>query len=383
MNKYIMAFMLITLSMILMGCESSMDGKENQDLEQTTINETVDYEGSFTMPDESEEHEGTWLQWPHDYTYGEGYKEDMKPIWVAMVRALSKGENVHIVAYNQLEKEYIEGVLVEEGINMESIDFYIHETDDVWARDNGPIFVYDDKDNLKILDWGFNGWGEKTPYAKDKLLRRQIGQDLDVDVLNLQEVVLEGGSIELDGSGCALLTRSAVTNSNRNPDLSEKEIEEYISKYYSVDKFIWLDGVAGLDITDFHIDGFAKFFDKDTIITLEEDDLADWGVIDNDIDILLNAKNTEGNQYKHVYLPLTEKNVILESGKKLDYKGSYVNYYIANDVVLVPNYNDTNDAIANGIIQELYPDRTVIGIDVRELYQYGGMIHCVTQQQPN
>jgi len=200
--------------------------------------------------------------------------------------------------------------------------------------------------------------------------------------INLNSVVLEGGAFELDGNGTFLSTRSAVTNKNRNPHLSKSEIEEYIEENLGATNFIWLDGVPNLDITDFHIDGFAKFYDKSTIITLRQDDLEEWSVSNKDIQTLMNAKNAFNEPYQYVYLPISKNNVILDNGKNLDYKGSYVNFYIGNTVVLVPNYNDPNDKIANDIIQKLYPDRKVIGIDVRELYKDGGMIHCVTQQQP-
>ncbi|MCM1988340.1 agmatine deiminase family protein [Oceanirhabdus seepicola] len=338
--------------------------------------------GKYTMPDEKEEHEGTWLQWPHDKTYGEGYKESVESIWIEMASELSKGENVHIIVYDEFEKEHVYNIINDHSLDMEKIDFYVYPTDDVWVRDNGPIFVYDNKQNLKMMDWGFNGWGEKTPYKNDILIPSILSKDLGIERVELHNVVLEGGAIELDGNGSVLSTRSAVTNSNRNPDLTEEEIEEYLREYYGVSNFIWLDGVAGIDITDFHIDGFAKFFDGYTIITLKEEDLIEWGVSDKDIEILMNAKNAEGKLYEYIYLPLSKNNVVLENGKDLGYKGSYANYYIGNSVVLVPNYNDPNDNIANEIIQELYPKRKVVGIDVRELYQYGGMIHCVTQQQP-
>jgi agmatine deiminase len=372
MNKLIKyCFLAILPLALLMGCTQSK-GSENMKLQKS---------GKYTMPDEKSEHEGTWLQWPHEFTYGKEYKQEVESIWIEMASALSEGEKVHIVAYDKTEKEYIYDTLTDEGVNMDKIDFFIYPTDDVWARDNGPIFVYDNEKNLKIMDLGFNGWGKKTPFAKDALLRERIGKELGIERIDLKTLVLEGGAIELDGNGTCLSTRSAVTNKNRNPNLSEAEIERYISNL-RVTNFIWLDGVAGEDITDFHIDGFAKFYDKSTIITLSENDLIEWGVSDKDIDTLMNAKNALGEAYKHVYLPLSKNNVVLKNGKKLDYKGSYANYYIGNTVVLVPNYNDPNDKIANAIIQKLYSDRTVIGIDVRELYKEGGMIHCVTQQQP-
>ncbi|WP_141538334.1 agmatine deiminase family protein [Bacillus thuringiensis] len=351
---------------------------QRKDMKKVEVRKQI---GKYTMPDEKNKHEGTWLQWPHEFTYGQKYQQEVEPIWIQMTNALSKGEKVHIVAYDQEEKERITEVLIDHGVNMEKINFFIAPTDDVWARDTGPIFVYDNDKNLKILDPGFNGWGKKTPYKKDARLRENLSKQLGIERIDWNKFVLEGGAFELDGNGTALLTRSAVTNKNRNAKLSEKDIEKYISDL-GVTNFIWLDGVPNLDITDFHIDGFAKFHDKSTIITLNKKDLAEWGTSDKDINKLLQAKDAEGNKYKYVYLPLSKNNVTLENGKQLDYKGSYINYYIANQVILVPSYNDPNDKIANEMIQKLYPDRKVVGIDVRELYKNGGMIHCITQQQP-
>ncbi|MTK11909.1 MAG: agmatine deiminase family protein [Clostridiaceae bacterium] len=374
--KKIYMFSLVALLTCgsFIGCTQSEEGK-NQSVKKENV-------GKYTMPDEKSKHEGTWLQWPHNFTYGEGYKEKVEPIWVKMASELSQCEKVHIVAYDKSEKENIYNMLVDKGVNMDKIDFFIYPTDDVWARDNGPIFVYDKDKNLKIMDWGFNGWGTKTPFTKDVLLRGFLSKELGIERIDLHDVVLEGGAFELDGKGTFLSTRSAVTNKNRNPKLSEEEIEKYIKEYLGVTNFIWLDGVPGIDITDFHIDGFAKFYDESTIITMKEDDLAEWGLSDKDINTLMNAKNSIGKTYKYEYLPITKNNVILENGEKLKYKGSYLNYYTGNTVVLVPNYNDPNDKIANDTIQKLYPNRKVVGIDVRELYKNGGMIHCVTQQQP-
>ncbi|WP_144488162.1 agmatine/peptidylarginine deiminase [Bacillus sp. ABP14] len=380
--KRVIKFGLISVlsTAIISGC-SFEGGNENTKGKENEKVEVQNKVGKYTMPDEKDKHEGTWLQWPHEYTYGEEYRQEVEPIWVKMTSALTEGENVHIVVYDDGEKERINNLLIDKGLNMDKIDFIIAPTDDVWARDSGPIFVYDNNKNLKILDPAFNGWGKKTPYQNDARVRENVSEQVGIERIDWGEFVLEGGAIELDSNGTALLTRSAVTNKNRNPDLSEKEIEKYISDL-GVSNFIWLDGVPNLDITDFHIDGFAKFHGKSTIVTMKEDDLAEWGLSSKDMDTLLDAKNASGQKYKYEYLPLSNKNVILKNGKALDYKGSYINYYIGNTVVLVPNYNDPNDKIANDTIQKLYPDRKVVGIDVRELYKNGGMIHCVTQQQP-
>lgn len=362
------------LAISLVGCSGN---SEKDDLSLVDMDDKI-----YHMPDEAEEHEGTWLQWPHRYTYGSDYKSSLEPIWVEMTKVLSINEKVHIVAYNASEKEEIQSLLINEGVLMENIDFYLYQTDDVWARDNGPIFVFDEENKMFLLDWNFNGWGEKVSYSKDRILRESLAEDLNFDIINLDNMVLEGGSIEMDASGTLITTRSAVTNQNRNPNLTELEIEEYLSKYYAITNYIWLDGVSGIDITDFHIDGFVKFLSDKTLLTLNNEDLMDWGVTDSDIDVLLKATNSSGEIYDKIYLPLTKNNVVLENGNNLGYKGSYLNYYVANGVILVPNYNDSNDSVANEIIAGLYPERVVIGIDVRELYQYGGMIHCVTQQQP-
>ncbi|MFC9540930.1 agmatine/peptidylarginine deiminase [Lysinibacillus sp. NPDC056959] len=365
---------VLTAGFIMGGCNpSKVEGSEYVKKQ---------YVGKYTMPDESSEHEGTWIQWPHSFTYGKGYVEKIEPIWIEMTAALSEGENVHIIAYDEYEKNYIYDLLYDEGLNMDKIDFYIVPTDDVWARDTAPIFVYDKDNNMKLMDWGFNGWGKKTPYKKDALIPSVLSKELGIERINLNRVVLEGGAFELDGNGTFLSTRSAVINKNRNPKLSESEIEEHVRENLGATNFIWLDGVPNLDITDFHIDGFAKFHDKSTIITMKKDDLEEWGLSNKDIKTLMRAKNSSDKPYQYVYLPISKNNVVLDNGKNLKYKGSYVNYYIGNTVVLVPNYNDPNDKIANDIIQKLYPDRKVIGIDVRELYKDGGMIHCVTQQQP-
>jgi len=197
------------------------------------------------------------------------------------------------------------------------------------------------------------------------------------------KMINEGGSVEIDGNGTLLACKSSILNKNRNPKLSQEEVEIIFKQYLGITNFIWLNGQADLEITDQHIDGFARFGNSNTIVTMNENDLLNFDVLQSDIDKLYSAKNKDGDSYTFVKLPLTKNNVTTTNGTNLNYKGSYVNYYIANEKILVPNYNDSNDDVANTIIQTLYPNRTVVGIDVRNLYQNGGMIHCVTQQQPS
>ena len=338
----------------------------------------------YTMPGEDMQHEGTWLQWPHNFTYPPYHQDDNEPAWLEMVSALITSENVHIVVYDANEKTHVQQALATANIPLTNIDFFIYPNDDYWVRDNGPIFVYDANNNLTILDFGFNGWGGDTPFALDDLIPTLVASDLSLPVVDLSAMVLEGGAIEIDGNGSVMLTRSSVTAADRNPNLTETQIENYMTTYLGLTNFIWLDGQFGgnLDITDMHIDGFAKFVDSNTIITLSNADLLYWGLSTSDIATLTSATNTNGTPYTYVTLPLTQNDVVTTCGNNIQFKGSYANYYVANTVVLVPTYNDPNDAAALSILQGLYPNRTVVGIDSRNLYFNGGMVHCVTQQQP-
>jgi agmatine deiminase len=337
---------------------------------------------TYHMPDENAAHEATWLQWPHGYTYGNFYRNSLDQTWVNMTKALVESEKVFIIAYNNSEKARIINLLQNGGVSLDQITFFIHQNDDVWVRDNGPIFVYDETNQLTLLDWDFNGWGNDTPYEKCNLIPQLICTEINVPRIDLSAMVLEGGAVESDGKGTMMATRSSVTHASRNPNLSEAEIENYLTTYMGFTHFIWLDGLYGEEITDMHIDGFVKFANEDVILTMNQADLLYWGLNQSDIDLIYSAKNAENVPFQIEYLPLTVNDVTTEFGTNLGYKGSYANYYIANSVVLVPNYNDPSDAVANAIIQAHYPDRTVVGIDVRNLYENGGMVHCVTQQQP-
>ena len=344
------------------------------------------------MPDETLPHEGTWLQWPHQYEYGVTYRNRLDATWVAMTSALVGGEKVHIIAYNSTEQTRITNLLIAAGVNLSNVDFKLMQTNDVWVRDNGPIFVRDASGNLAIEDWGFNGWGGDYNYSLCNPIPTSVGTAIGKPVVNLNAtMVLEGGSYELDGNGVLLATKSSIltqTNSGgalaiRNPGMTQTQAETILNQYIGATKFIWLDGFLGPDdITDAHIDGFAKFANDSTLVTMNNIDLVYWGLSSNDINSLYAASDVNNNIYTKVFLPLTQNFVTTTYGNNLGYLGSYCNYYIANNVVLVPNYNDPNDAVANAIIQGLHPGRTVVGIDCRNLYENGGMVHCVTQQQP-
>ncbi|PIF33406.1 agmatine deiminase [Flavobacterium sp. 9] len=372
MNKLFLTLLLLPL---FSSCQ--------QDEAIAKPDESKNTEIMYTMPEESAPHEGTWLQWPHQYQYGIDYRNDLDTTWIAMTKSLATSEKVHIIAYDTTEKNRITELLKNAKVSLATIEFKIFKTDDVWIRDNGPIYVKDKNNQLVIQDWGFNGWGKKAAFKNCNTIPSQIAKDQKTTIVDLNSIMInEGGAVEIDGNGTLLATKSAILNSNRNPGMTQQQAEANFRKYLGITHFIWLDGKAGREITDMHIDGFARFGNTNTIVTMNENDLLYWEVPENDVTTLYNSKDINGKNYTFVKLPLSKNDVVTTYGKKLGYKGSYVNYYIGNTVVLVPNYNDPNDAVANQLIQNLYPSRKVIGIDVRNLYANGGMIHCVTQQQP-
>ena len=374
--------MKILLYVFFLMLTAACDVQINEDLvDENPIQKAK--EVLYVMPEESLPHEGTWLQWPHEYQYGKTYRNRLDATWVTMTQELVSSEKLHLITYDESEKERIIGLLNAAKVPLGNIDFKIYKTDDVWTRDNGPIYVKDKNGNLVIEDWGFNGWGNKAKSSNCNAIPAKIGADQKITVVDINSIMVnEGGALEIDGNGTMLATKSAILNKNRNPGMSQADAEAIFTKYLGVTNFIWLDGQAGLEITDQHIDGFARFGNNTTIVTMETADLLNYDVKQSDINKLFESKNINGLAYSFVKVPLTKKDVVTEFGKNLGYKGSYVNYYIANTKVLVPNYNDENDKVANAIIQSLYPNRKVVGIDVRNLYENGGMIHCVTQQQP-
>lgn len=333
----------------------------------------------YHMPSEGLTHEGTWLIWPHKYTYGVEYQHEIEPIWIQMVEAIHKGEKVHIIAFDKAEQIRIRNLLDDTNIDMKQIDFLIAKSDDVWSRDTGPIFVLDADKNLAIINFGFDGWGKKAPFENDNKIPQEVGLQKSIPTIDLSSFVLEGGAIEVDGSGTLMATLSSVVSKNRNRECTVLQSQEYLSKYLGISNFIWLEGAIGEDITDGHIDGIARFLNSETIITVSKKDFEKlYETINiNDYIKLKNSKNVDGKSYKIIELPLTKEIV-----DDADCYGSYLNYYIANKIILFPIYKDENDHIALKIISDLYQDREVVPIVVNELFKYGGMLHCVTQQQP-
>lgn len=347
---------------------------------------------AFFVPGEEQPHEGTWLTWPHKYSYkqthyfgeygidGEVYAALLEPVWIEMTKALHTGETVHIIAYNAGEQTRIENLLLENGVDLAQIDFVILETDDVWMRDWGPIFTVRDGEEPVIANFIFDGYGnaiEPSYYAKDAGIAASIAALKGFECISI-DMVLEGGSVETDGCGTLIAAKSSVVGTERNTGMSVQEVEAYLRKYYGVTNIIWIEGLKNEDITDGHIDACVKFAGGNKLVTLPHDDFM-WycSETEEDWQIVSNAVNAEGVPYEIIEIPLTETFY-----EELEDYGCYLNYYVGNEVVLVPVYGDVNDQTALDVIAGLYPTRRIVGIDCLTLAQFGGMVHCVTQQQP-
>jgi len=347
----------------------------------------------FHMPAEWEEHEGTWLQWPHD-DERPGQQLKLEKTWLEIVNALHEHENVHIVIQDERRREHVEQQLKFFDIGLGNIDFYIIPTNDVWARDNGPIFVVDKEGKLAITDWRFNGWGERYEHEIDNHVPPRIAKKSSVPIFS-PPMVMEGGAVEINGKGTFMATRTSIINPNRNPGKTQKDMEGIIKKYLGVKHFIWLKGATDAekwgDDTDWHVDIAARFVNESTVIYnwAEEDTEPRYSVLKLHREELQGATTESGKPLTLVALPLPKGGVYPTSkigaggGMTSGYTdAAYSNFLIANGIVVVPVFGNVNDDRAKKIIGEQFPGREIIGINCVALNEGGGAIHCVTQQQP-
>ena len=298
-----------------------------------------------------------------------------------MVEALIESEQVWINICDDAHEAEARQVL--QGLPMERISFHMIPTNEPWCRDHGPIFLTRDIDpKLAIVDWDYNAWGNKyPPFDLDEIVPTRVAEVLKLPVF-YPGMILEGGSIDVNGAGALLTTESCLLNPNRNPRLSRGEIEQRLRDYLSVREIFWLgDGIAG-DDTDGHIYDLARFVSEDTVVTVVEEDREDenYEPLQENLARLRKMKigaSRTGTEINIITLPMPKK--IVREGLRLP--ASYANFYIANSCVLVPTFADPNDQGALSILQKCFPDRRVIGIDCRELIWGLGTFHCLTQQQ--
>ena len=333
----------------------------------------------YRMPAEWEPHAATWLSWPRRGTISfPGSLDRVLPTLRTMVEALTESEQVCInVEHNAHE---VEARAVLEGLRMERITFHPVPTNEPWCRDHGPVFLTrQEEPKLAIVDWDYNAWGGKyPPFERDEVVPTRIAEILKVRVF-YPRMILEGGSIDVNGHGALLTSEGCLLNKNRNPDMRREEIETRLRDYLGVQQIFWLgEGTEG-DDTDGHIDNLARFVAERTVVTVVEQDRsnANYEPLQENLR-RLRAMRINGQPLEIIELPVPRRMV----REDLVLPASYANFYIANKVILVPTYADPNDERVLETLAGLFPGRRVVGIDCQELIWGLGAFHCLTQQQP-
>jgi agmatine deiminase len=333
------------------------------------------------MPAEWSPHQATWITWPHNPDTWPGVLEPARDAMTEAVAALAPHEQVHIniqdEAMAQAVERRLKGRVPPERVRLERI-----VTDDSWIRDYGAIVVRDPEaeGGFAACDFNYNAWGGKyPPFDRDEVVAAQMAERLGLPLLH-SDLILEGGSVEPNGEGLGLVTEQCLLNPNRNPGTSRAEIEAVLREFLGLEELLWLgDGVVG-DDTDGHIDNLARFFATDSVVTIVERDRSDpnHAPLADNLARLREFRDARGRGLEVVELPVPEP--VIFKGTRLP--ASYANFYIANDVVIMPSYKGRHDDRAQGIIADCFPGRRVVAIDCRALVVGLGAFHCLTQQIP-
>lgn len=338
----------------------------------------------FRMPAEWCQHQSTWLTWPKDPETWPDRVTHVEEIYLQMLAALTPHEIVNLLVDDEDMEHAVRARC--EFASVTNIRFHHVETVDSWIRDYGPNFLIGRNGEGAFNDWIFNAWGNKYEELKKD---DSVPQRLET-VIGLPRfspgIVMEGGSIEVNGAGCVLTTEQCLLNKNRNPQLDRQEIEHYLKDYLGVSKVLWLgEGIVG-DDTDGHIDDIARFVARNVIVCALEDDPEDanYEILQDNLARLKSMRDENGHPFEIVTLPMPGVVGGTSTGAR-DLErlpASYANFYIANNVVLLPVFGHANDARATETLQRIFPDRRVVPINCEPLVWGMGTIHCVSQQQP-
>lgn len=333
----------------------------------------------YRMPAEWEPHAATWLSWPRreGISFPDAF-DNVLPTFREMVAALLTSEPVCINVMNSAHEAEARAVL--DGLPQEQLTYYTIPTNEPWCRDHGPMFLTRNEDpRVVIVDWGHNAWGGKyPPFDLDDVVPTRVAAALSVPVYD-GGMILEGGSIDVNGSGALLTTESCLLNENRNPGLTREQIEQQMRDFMGVRDIFWLSRGTKGDDTDGHIDNLARFVRERTVLAIVELDPQDANFEPLQENLArLREIRIDGEPLDVVQLPMPAR----IDRQDLRLPASYANFYIANTCVLVPTFNDPADSTAIATIQWAFPERPVVPIDCRELIWGLGAFHCLTQQQP-
>jgi agmatine deiminase len=327
------------------------------------------------MPAEWEPHEATWIAWPHNRGDWPGRFAPIPWVYGEIVRQLSRVELVRILVENAAVERQARRVLRKVAARMEAVECIVRPTNRVWTRDYGPLFLKNRRGEVALTAWRFNAWAKYDDWQLDASVPAFMGASLKLPLFTPQ-MVLEGGSIDVNGQGLLLTTEECLLSpvQARNPGMSRAEIERQLRDYLGATRVIWLRrGIAG-DDTHGHVDDLARFVDPETVVAASERDRAD----PNYEPLRENAALLRATGLRVVKLPMPRPLIF----DRRPLPASYANFYVANGLVLAPTFNDPNDRVALATLARVFPDREVVGIGCTELIWGLGALHCITQQQP-
>ncbi|MGH7895488.1 MAG: agmatine deiminase family protein [Candidatus Binatia bacterium] len=344
------------------------------------------------MPAEWEQHAATWIAWPHERSDwpAPGKLEAVRWVYGEVIRQLASGEQVRILVPNDAAERQIGATCKRIGVARERVESFRIQTDRSWTRDSCPIFVRDGRGDVAATGWRFNGWGKYPNHTRDRkvpaavarrLRRRLFTPTAEIDG-RTRRLVLEGGAIDVNGRGTVLATEECLLSAvqARNPGLGRAGTERALRDWLGVRHVVWLgDGIAG-DDTHGHVDDLARFVDPTTVVVVQSDDPGDHDyarLLENHAR-LTRATDQDGRALRVVSLPMPTP--LFFEGCRLP--ASYANFYVGNDAVLVPTFNDPADRRALATLADLFPCRRVVGIHAVDLVLGLGTIHCMTQQEP-
>ena len=322
------------------------------------------------------------LTWPHDKTDWQDNLAAVESVYLAMVKEISKYEQLLIVCRDPQHQQHIEHMINQPNVSGRCV-FALADSNDSWARDHGPISILENG-KPRLLDFGFNGWGNKFSAEKDNLINQQLAEQKIFDcAIESIDMILEGGSIESDGNGSLMTTELCLLTDTRNPQWSKADVTRQLKQTLGVDQVLWLSqGHLAGDDTDSHIDTLARFCASDTIAycRCDETDPQHYAALKAMEDELKQFRNRQGQAYKLVPLPLPSA-IYDSQGQRLP--ATYANFLIINHAVLVPIYNDAMDQVALNNLAQAFPDREIVAINCLPIIQQYGSLHCLTMQLPS
>lgn len=340
----------------------------------------------YRMPAEWEPHEATWLAWPHERSDWPGKFAPVPWVYGEMVRYLSKVERVRIILDGVKAERAARTILEKSGAVMDQVEFFHFPTDRSWTRDFCPIFIRDEQGRVGMTEWRFNGWAKYENHKNDAripaLLRKKLRLPGFRPQVSKRHVVLEGGSIDVNGRGTLLTTEECLLSpvQARNPGLSREEIERVLCEWLGVRNVLWLqDGIVG-DDTHGHVDDLARFVNPTTLVIASEAGRGEenYPILRENVRRAKGMRDQDGRPLTVVKLPMPRP--VWFAGQRLP--ASYANFYIANKMVLAPVFNDPADRVALNTLAKVFPDREVVPIYCGDLVLGLGTLHCATQQQP-